>query len=181
MAAPSPLFSSGFQVLYHVSFAAWNWPIACNHSMYALQGKSHLCNPFLGIARCLSPNIHIHVSTGDLYIPTIDLHILLQEICGPILGIYGINRSKTHECENRDWGRLIPRKGIHKWDFRCSAYVILQLPETALYRVQASFSTWMRDSVHSCTVGNKTFARPTEFVDQGTHTQLDIRLGGWDL
>ncbi len=32
-----------------------------------------------------------------------------------------INRSQTHECGNWDWGRAIPRKGIHKWDFRCSA------------------------------------------------------------
>jgi hypothetical protein len=35
-----------------------------------------------------NPNFHIHVSVSDLYIPTIDLPILLQEICGPILGIY---------------------------------------------------------------------------------------------
>jgi hypothetical protein len=35
-----------------------------------------------------SPNLHIPVSVSDLYIPTIALHILLQEICGPILGIY---------------------------------------------------------------------------------------------
>jgi hypothetical protein len=34
-----------------------------------------------------------------------------------------INRSKTHECGNGDWGRAIPRKGIHKWDFRCSVYL----------------------------------------------------------
>ncbi len=34
-----------------------------------------------------------------------------------------INRSQTHECGNWDWGRAIPRKGIHKWDFPCSAYV----------------------------------------------------------
>ncbi len=33
-------------------------------------------------------NFHIQVSVSDLYIPTIDLPILLQEICGPILGIY---------------------------------------------------------------------------------------------
>ncbi len=33
-----------------------------------------------------SPNFHIHVSVSDLYIP--ELPILLQEICGPILGIY---------------------------------------------------------------------------------------------
>ncbi len=35
-----------------------------------------------------SPNFHIHVFVSDLYISTIDLLILLQEICGPILGIY---------------------------------------------------------------------------------------------
>jgi hypothetical protein len=33
-----------------------------------------------------SPNVYIHVSVSDLYIPTIFLPILLQEICGPILG-----------------------------------------------------------------------------------------------
>ncbi len=29
--------------------------------------------------RCHSPNFHIHVSVSDLYIPMIDLSILLQE------------------------------------------------------------------------------------------------------
>ncbi len=38
--------------------------------------------------RGLSPNFHIHVPVSDLYIPTIGLPILLQEICGLILGIY---------------------------------------------------------------------------------------------
>jgi hypothetical protein len=33
-----------------------------------------------------SPNFHIHVSVSNLYIPTMDLLILLQEKCGPILG-----------------------------------------------------------------------------------------------
>jgi hypothetical protein len=48
------------------------------------------------------PNFHIHASfVSDLYIPTIDLPILLQEICGPLLGIY-VNRSQTHECGNWD-------------------------------------------------------------------------------
>ncbi len=32
-----------------------------------------------------------------------------------------INGSQTHECGNWDWGRVIPRKGIHKWNFPCSA------------------------------------------------------------
>jgi hypothetical protein len=34
----------------------------------------------------------LHVSVSDLYIPTTILPILLQEICGPILGI---NKSLT--------------------------------------------------------------------------------------
>jgi hypothetical protein len=71
---------------------------------------------FLG-SHC--PNFHLLVSVSDLYIPTIDLPIQLQEICGPILGI---NKSHT---DKEMWkmvrGIAIPRKGIHKWDFRCSA------------------------------------------------------------
>jgi hypothetical protein len=43
-----------------------------------------------------SPNFHIHVSVSDFYNPTIDLPILLQEICGLILRIY-IYRLQTHE------------------------------------------------------------------------------------
>ncbi len=31
-----------------------------------------------------------------------------------------INRSQTHECRSWGWGRAIPRKWIHKWDFHCS-------------------------------------------------------------
>ncbi len=52
-------------------------------------------------------------------ISTIDLPILLQEICGLILEIY-IYRLKTHECGNWDRGHAIPRNGIQKWDFHCS-------------------------------------------------------------
>ncbi len=37
--------------------------------------------------RGLLPNFHIHASVSDLYIPTIGLPILLEEICRPILGI----------------------------------------------------------------------------------------------
>jgi hypothetical protein len=45
--------------------------------------------------RGLSPNFHIHVSVSDLYIPTIGLPILLEEICRPILGL---NKSLTDTC-----------------------------------------------------------------------------------
>jgi hypothetical protein len=36
----------------------------------------------------LSPNFHIHVSVSELYVLTMGLPFLLEEICGPILGIY---------------------------------------------------------------------------------------------
>jgi hypothetical protein len=36
----------------------------------------------------LSPNFYIHVSVSELYIPTMDLSVLLEEICRLILGIY---------------------------------------------------------------------------------------------
>ncbi len=38
--------------------------------------------------RGLSPNFHIPVSVSELYISTMGLPFLLEEICGPILGIY---------------------------------------------------------------------------------------------
>ncbi len=38
--------------------------------------------------RGLSPNFHIHVSVSELYIPTMGLHVLLEEISRLILGIY---------------------------------------------------------------------------------------------
>ncbi len=38
--------------------------------------------------RGLSPNFHFHVSVSELYIPTMGLPILLEEICILILGIY---------------------------------------------------------------------------------------------
>jgi hypothetical protein len=38
--------------------------------------------------RGLSPNFHVHVSVSELYISTMTLPFLLEEICGPILGIF---------------------------------------------------------------------------------------------
>jgi hypothetical protein len=38
--------------------------------------------------RGLSPNFHIHVFVSELYIPTMGLPVLLEEICRLMLGIY---------------------------------------------------------------------------------------------
>ncbi len=50
-----------------------------------LQGKSHLCIPFLGIAR---PQSRLRVSVGDLYIPRIGPYISCSRIGRSIVGIY---------------------------------------------------------------------------------------------
>ncbi len=71
-----------------------------------------------------SPNFHIHVSVSELYIPTMGLPFLLEEICGPTLQY--IKRSQTHACGNRSWGRAIPRKGISLRNSRCSVFAYLQ-------------------------------------------------------
>ncbi len=68
----------------------------------------------------LSPSSYTHLFVRDQYISRIGLLILLRRNMwsGPILGIY---KSLTDTWMwNWDWGRVIPRKGIHKWDFRCS-------------------------------------------------------------
>jgi hypothetical protein len=52
------------------------------------------------VARPQSQLLYIHVFVSDLYIPTIDLPILLQEIYELLLRIY--NLSQTHECGNWD-------------------------------------------------------------------------------
>ncbi len=47
------------------------------------------CRKFkTNIPRNISPNFHIHVSVSELYIPTMGLPVLLEEICRLILGIY---------------------------------------------------------------------------------------------
>jgi hypothetical protein len=51
--------------------------------------------------RGLCPNFYVHASVSDLYIPTIGLPFLLEEIHVDRSWDY-INRSQTHECEN--WG-----------------------------------------------------------------------------
>jgi hypothetical protein len=50
--------------------------------------------------RGLSPNFHIHVSVSELYIPTMGLPVLLEEICSLILGIYKSLKDTYCKCGN---------------------------------------------------------------------------------
>ncbi len=46
-----------------------------------------------------------------------------RKIFGPIMEIYKSLTDTVHECGNWNWGRAIPFLGMHKWDFRCSAFI----------------------------------------------------------
>ncbi len=71
----------------------------------------------------LSPNFHIHASVSDLYIPTIGLPILLEEICRPILGLYK-SLSDTWMLKLGLRLRYSQKSIIHKWNFPCSAWAM---------------------------------------------------------
>ncbi len=70
--------------------------------------------------RGLSPNFHIHAPVSDL-VPRLVCLVCWRKNVDRSWEY--INRSQAHECGNWGWGRAIPRKGIHKWDFRCSVLV----------------------------------------------------------
>jgi hypothetical protein len=62
------------------------------------------------IYRGLSPNFHIHASVSELYIPTISLPILLEEICRPILGLYKSLTDMYMSVEIRAGAAVFPEK-----------------------------------------------------------------------
>jgi len=71
-----------------------------------------------------STNFHIHLSVRDLFIPTIDLPILLQEICEPILEIYKLRlRPRNSQKRNTEMGFSL-RCSVHHMP---SVFVVLFL------------------------------------------------------
>ncbi len=64
----------------------------------------------------LSPSFYTHIYVWEIY-------IFPGSVCLFCCRKYvdqsweNINRSQTQECRNWDWGRAIPKKGIHECDF----------------------------------------------------------------
>ncbi len=95
--------------------------------------------------RGLSPNIYIHVSLSDLYIPRISLHISSSRTGIPIVGIHYIIRLQTHKCGNWDWGPDIPFLGIFVSNFRhfvFAVYCISHSNGTVSREWNLSFYKW---------------------------------------
>ncbi len=77
-------------VLFHTSnISTWNFYMWFVQSALQRQNAENSKQMFPEKEyRGFSPNFHINVSVSELYIPTMGLLFLLEEICGPILGIY---------------------------------------------------------------------------------------------
>ncbi len=86
--------------------------------MYSQKWNCYFQNSI--IMFCLSVPTLIYL--WEIYIfPGLVCLFCCRKVCGPTWE--DINSSQTHECGNCDWGCAIPRKGIHKSDFRCSVLV----------------------------------------------------------
>ncbi len=83
--------------------------------MWALQRKSHLCIPFLGIARPQSQFPHSCDSYSYSYFPAAELADRLWEY---------INPSQTPECGKWNSGRAIPFLEIFISNFRYCVFVV---------------------------------------------------------
>jgi hypothetical protein len=79
-----------------------------------------------------------------------------------------INRSQKHECGNWDWGRAIPRKRIHKWDFLQCVILTINVIVPVAYMVRYvmilrlaipgnrdCFGPWNSDEHSECHLGPK--------------------------
>jgi hypothetical protein len=110
----SDIFPGSVHIFPPAETAAPSWE-------YIIHSQTHECGMGLRPRYSFSRNICFQFSkfflcVSDLYILTIDLPILPQDRSWEY-----INRLQSHECGNWDWGRAVPRQGIHKWDFRFSA------------------------------------------------------------
>ncbi len=86
-----------------------------------------------------------------------------------------INCSQTHECGNWDWGRAIPRKGIHKWDFPCIVGSSMPEPITTFSsRIKCSISFQWHPSPPRGTYWEPPEPQPSKLLSN--YCQLFLRV-----
>ncbi len=102
-----------------------------------------------------SPNFHLHVPRSYLYISTIDLPTVFR--CRKYVDRSWecINHSQTHECGNWDWGHAIPRKSIHKRDFRCSVLCLSVLLVWVIWHYSLFTQCWPKSKTPFIFIRNK--------------------------
>ncbi len=73
-----------------------------------------------------------------------------------------MNRSQTHECWNWGWGHAIPRKGIYKGEFRCSATKDLNScpPDKELDFITKELASWVLVFCHNRLLYRALFSHP---------------------
>jgi hypothetical protein len=74
--------------------------------------------------RALSSNFHIYVSVSDLFIPTFDPPIFMQQNRQIDQGNIYINRSQKHKCRDRDYSSADPFLRIFVSNFRSCAFAV---------------------------------------------------------
>ncbi len=117
----------------------------------ALQRKSYLWIPFLGIARPQS-QFHIHVSVSAFYIPRIGPHISCSRIGRSIVWVYKF-LTDTYECGNWDFGRAILFLGIFVSTFRhwfFAEWTMRPLDDTLTLMIIKSMLSIHLKSLRSC-------------------------------
>ncbi len=88
----------------------------------------------------LSPSSYTHISVRDLYTYFQDQSAYSAAWKYVDRSWEYINRSQTHEFGNWIWGRAIPTKWIHKWDFPCSVCQRMLGSNPWLFRVNSQCS-----------------------------------------
>ncbi len=101
----------------HTSVQISNYYLHISH--LALQRKSHLCIPFLDIARPQSQFPHSCVFDRFIYSQDRSTYFLQKnrQVDRGNVGTLRINSSQTHECGNWYCGRAIPILGIFVSNF----------------------------------------------------------------
>ncbi len=116
----SPLWDSCTLMSYSASFQATMHPtvLSCTHCKDKIPKFRNKCSQKRNIGVSVPISTFMHLWAIYIFPRSVSLFCWRKYV---ERSWDYINRSQTHECWNWGWGCAIPRKGIHKRDFRYSA------------------------------------------------------------